>query len=123
MIGKAYVATFPFYNNQIHQMQFKNRPVLIIGQADSSDYIVLPISRITNSVNIDPYYDHMITIQTTPLMNLKQTSYIRTHKQTVINIASLTKMIVDFRQEYSDIYMEVLAKVEEFQKNVIDSAL
>lgn len=44
MIGKAYVSTFQFYNNHTHKMEFKNRPILIVGQADS-----------TNSIQTVPY--------------------------------------------------------------------
>lgn len=123
MIGKAYVSTFQFYNNRSHRMEFKNRPVLIVGQADSTDYVILPISRVTNSANIDSEYDLQITQQSVPLMNLTQTSYIRTHKQSVVHAGELTKEIVDFKKEYPDIYVEVIAKMEEFQKSIIDNAL
>ena len=63
MIGKAYVSTFPFYNNRSHKMDFKSRPVLIVGQADLTDYVILPISRVTNKDNIDSDYDFEITKQ------------------------------------------------------------
>ncbi len=53
MIGKAYISTFKYFDNRTHRMAFKNRPVLIVGQADSSDYIILPVSRITNQGNVD----------------------------------------------------------------------
>ena len=49
-------------------------------------------------------------------MDLHSTSYIRTHKQTVLYAASLIRPIVDFRTEYPDVYIDVIAKVEEFQK-------
>ncbi len=123
MIGKAYVSTFPFYNKNSHRMEFKNRPVLIVGQADPRDYVILPISRVTNSVNIDTEYDYQITQQDVPLMNLRQTSYIRTHKQSIIHAGELTKEIVDFKVEYPDIYINVIAKMEQFQKSIIKNAL
>ena len=122
MIGKAYVSTFQYYNNRSHKMEFKSRPVLIVGQADSMDYVVLPISRVTNSDNLDSDYDLEITQQNVPLMNLKQTSYIRTHKQSVVHAGELTREIVDFRGEYPDIYGDALAKMEEFQKKIISNA-
>ena len=53
MIGKAYISTFQFYDNRNRRMAFKNRPVLIVGKADASDYVILPISRVTNSANFD----------------------------------------------------------------------
>lgn len=55
-------------------------------------------------------------------MNLKQTSYIRTHKQSVVHAGELTREIVDFRGEYPDIYVDALAKMEEFQKKIISNA-
>ena len=123
MIGKAYVSTFPFYNNRSHKMDFKSRPVLIVGQADPTDYVILPISRVTNKDNIDSDYDFEITKKSVPLMNLAQTSYIRTHKQSVVHVGELTKEIIDFRKEYPDIYLDVIAKMEEFQKKIVDNAL
>lgn len=123
MIGKAYISTFKYYDNQTHRMAFKNRPVLIVGQADSSDYVILPISRITNQSNIDSYYDVPIEPTDVPLFNLTQRSYIRTHKQSIVHFGELTKEIVDFRKEYSNIYVDVIAKMEEFQKNLILNAL
>lgn len=78
MIGKAYVSTFQFYDNRNHRMSFKNRPVLIVGQADAADYVILPISRVTNSANLDMDYDFKVEPQDVPMMNLTQTSYIRT---------------------------------------------
>lgn len=122
MIGKAYVSTFPFYDNRTGSMSFKNRPVLIVGSADSRDYVVLPISRVTNQNNLDSYYDVPIDIADVPLMNLRQRSYIRTHKQSVIHAGELTREIIDFRAEYRDIYTEVIKRMEEFQKDLISNA-
>ena len=123
MIGNAYVSTFQFYNNRTHRMEFKNRPVLIVGRADDKDYVVLPVSRVTNRVNLDTDYDLPIKPQDVPLMNLTQTSYIRTHKQSVIHAGELTRKIVDFRKEYPDIYLDAISRMEEFQKSIIDNAI
>lgn len=123
MIGKAYTSAFPFFDIQTHKNSFKVRPVLIIGKADSSDYVVLPISRITNRQNLDSFYDILITQITTPKMNLKKDSYIRTHKQYIINLGSLVKEIVDFKNEYPDIYIDAMAKVEDFQNKMIIKSL
>lgn len=123
MIGKAYVSTFQFYNSCTGRMEFKNRPVLIVGQADEKDYVVLPISRVTNSVNLDANYDFKIEPHEVPSMKLKVTSYIRTHKQSVIHAGEIIKMIVDFKTEYPDKYIEILEKMEDFQKKIIDDAL
>lgn len=123
MIGKAYVSTFQFYDNRNHRMSFKNRPVLIVGQADATDYVILPISRVTNSANLDMDYDFKVEPQDVPMMNLTQTSYIRTHKQAIVHARELTREIVDFKNVYPDKYIDVIAKMEEFQKKVIDNAL
>lgn len=123
MKGKACVSVFPYYDKQRRQMAFKNRPVLVIGKADDKDYVILPISRITTKDNMDSYYDVPIDPKDVPLMNLKQLSYIRTHKQSVVNVSSLVKVIVDFSVKYEDTYLEVISKVEEFQKHIIDNAL
>ena len=122
MIGYAYVSSFPYYDMQTRQMRFKNRPVLVIGRADSKDYVVLPISRVTNRAHLDAHCDVEVKPGDVPLMNLHSTSYIRTHKQTVLYAASLIRPIVDFRTEYPDVYIDVIAKVEEFQKNMLDNA-
>lgn len=74
------------------------------------------------SDNPDSDYDLEITQQNVPLMNLKQTSYIRTHKQSVVHAGELTREIVDFRGEYPDIYVDALAKMEKFQKKIISNA-
>ncbi len=123
MVGKAYVSTFQFYNSRTRRMEFKNRPVLIVGQADLTDYVILPISRVTNSANIDTDYDFPIEPQDVPLMNLTQISYIRTHKQSIVHAGELTREIVDFRNEYPEKYVDVIARMEEFQKSIIDNAL
>lgn len=122
MIGKAYWAIFKYYDNTAHKMAFKKRPVLIIGQADESDYVVLPISRVTRREHIDQKYDFEIQVSNYPKLSLKTTSYIRTHKQSVVNVGELADEIADFRNEYPNAYIEVIALVEEFQKQLIEKA-
>ena len=123
MVGKAYVSVFPFYDNKASKMSFKRRPVLVVGKADSGDYVILPISRITNQSNLDSYYDVPIEPTDVPLLNLVQTSYIRTHKQSVVHEGELAKEIVDFKNEYEEIYLDVLCKMEKFQRELIANAL
>lgn len=123
MIGKAYTSTTPFYDSNKREMSFKSRPVLIIGKADNDDYVILPISRVTNPINIDSCYDVPILPIDVPLMKLRQISYIRTHKQCVIHRKELIKEITDFSNNYEQLFVEVLSKVEQFQKSIIDNAL
>ncbi len=85
MIGEAYWATFKYFDMKSNKMAFKKRPVLIIGKADKKDWVVLPVSRVTRKENLDLYYDFEINVSDYPKMPLKQTSYVRTHKQTVLN--------------------------------------
>jgi len=56
-------------------------------------------------------------------LNLTQYSYVRTHKQSVVNIVELYIEIIDFKKDYMDIYLDIISKMEEFQKNLIDDAL
>lgn len=123
MIGKAYVSTFKFYDNRTHSMSFKKRPVLIVGKADITDYVILPISRVTNRDNLDTYYDVPLVPMEVPLMNLLQCSYVRTHKQSVVHVGELDREILDFREQYSDIYLNIITRMEEFQKSIVDNAL
>ncbi len=123
MIGEAYWAIFKYYDSSAHRMAFKKRPVLIIGKADESDYVVLPISRVTRQEHIDRRYDFEMQVADYPKLSLKATSYVRTHKQSVANIGELADQIADFKNEYPDAYVEVIALVEEFQKKLINEAL
>ncbi len=122
MTGKAYVSTFQYYDNKQHKMAFKNRPVLIVGQSDDKDYVILPISRVTNKQHLDSHYDVEIKKNDFPLMNLKADSYIRTHKQSVVHEGELTRCIVDFKSEYNDTYKNVIEKMKEFQDSIIKNA-
>lgn len=122
MIGKAYWATFKYYNSSSHKMDFKKRPVLIIGQADESDFVVLPISRVTRREHIDQQYDFELQAADYPKLSLKATSYVRTHKQSIANIGELADPIADLKKEYPDTYIKILALVEEFQKKLIKEA-
>lgn len=122
MIGKAYWATFKYYDISRNKMAFKKRPVLIIGQADARDYVVLPISRVTKKENLDSHYDFEMQVVDYPSLSLKATSYIRTHKQAIANEGEFADCIADFKEEYSDAYLSVLALVEEFQKELISKA-
>ncbi len=122
MIGKAYWTTFKYYDSSLHKMAFKKRPILIIGQADENDYVVLPISRVTKKENLDSRYDFEMQIVDYPALSLKAVSYIRTHKQTIANDGELADCIADFKEEYPDAYLSVLVLVEEFQKELINRA-
>ena len=121
MIGKAYKSRVPYYDQISRTQKFKSRPCLIIGQADAGDYVVLPISSISDKSRIDPIYD--ISLDKSIFTFLNKDSYLRTHKQTIVNIASLKDQLADFKASYEETYIEALEKVEQFQKQLIANAL
>ena len=99
------------------------KTVMIVVKADNTDYIVLPISRVSKRENLDEYYDVLLSPDAVPKLNLTQHSYVRTHKQSVVNIVELYREITDFKKDYMDIYPDIISKMEKFQKNLIDKAL
>jgi hypothetical protein len=123
VIVKSYVSIFKYYDNAKAKMSFKKRPVLTVGKADNTDYIVLPISRVSKRENLDEYYDVLLSPVAVPKLNLTQHSYVRTHKQSVVNIVELYREITDFKKDYMDIYLDIISKMEEFKKNLIENAL
>lgn len=123
MIGKIYSSVTPYYDVRTGKNSYKRRPVLIIAGPRNHDYTVLPVSTISIKENIDPEYDQQIIPSEYPKLNLQKVSYIRTHKQTSVHQASLVKEIGDLKTEYEELYVEVLAKLEQFNKSVLDGAL
>jgi len=117
MIGWYCIATFPYYDNQNNRNAFKRRPMLVIGQADTSDFVTLPISKVSYRENIDIEYDIAIQIADYPRMQLRSDSYVRTHKQTITHRADITRSVVNVKEEYPDLWLEILSKVEDFQRN------
>lgn len=123
MIGKLYTSITPFFDVSTGQNSFKSRPVLIIGDIRSGDYTVLPVSRVTKRQYIDFEYDIEVKKSKYPKLCLTADSYIRVHKQTVVNKASLRNEISDLKAEYEDLYLEILAKLEQFNKELQNNAL
>ena len=123
MIGKIYSTVFPYYDSKTQKNSFKKRPVLIIGGPRNNDYTVLPISTVTKKANLDSEYDLEINPANYPLLHLEKLSYVRVHKQTTVHKVSLTSLIGDMKTEYADLYLNVLEKLEEFNKITIDNAL
>lgn len=124
MIGTVCISAFKYYDSAKRRMAFKGRPVLVIGQADNSDYVVLPISRVTKRENLDAHYDYEMKPQTyaDSALQLSAVSYVRTHKQSVLNEAELTKQVMNLKQDFPEVYAEIIDLVEEFQKNLITNA-
>ncbi len=123
MIGKLYKSWTPFYDNKTQKVSFKSRPCLIIAQADSEDYVILPISKITHKQNVDPIYDIPIDPAIYPKTNLTDFSYVRTHKQTTAHRKYLKDGFSDLKAEYEELYLDILDKREQFSKNITNQAL
>lgn len=123
MIGEIRWSLIPFYDVVQQRNCFKRRPALLIAQADSSDYVALPVSRITRQANINPIYDIKVDPATYPNLNLTAVSYIRTHKQTIIHAGAITDLLGNLKSEYPDLYVEVLAKQEQFSNEITTQAL
>ena len=123
MIGKIYSSVVPFYDRAANRNSFKKRPVLILSLTKNNDYAVLPVSTISDPKNRDPEFDIEVKKADYPLLNLDKDSYIRTHKQTTIHRASVTKEISDLKSTYEDLYLTVLSKLDDFHKELINNAL
>ncbi|MDD6072487.1 MAG: hypothetical protein PUC12_17000 [Clostridiales bacterium] len=48
---------------------------------------------------------------------------VRTHKQTIVHQGALASEIANMKSEYVDLYLEVLEKLENFNKRVMNDAL
>lgn len=123
MIGEIRGILTPYYDLVQNKHSFKKRPALIIAQADASDYVVLPISRVTRKQNLDIVYDVLVDPAVYPLLNLTAISYIRTHKQTIVHFSEIGKIYGDLKSNYEELYIEILEKRELFSKLITDQAL
>ncbi len=123
MIGKIYSSVIPYYDSAKKANSYKKRPVLIIGEMRNNDYTVLPISTVSKKENLDIDYDIEVDPAKFPLLNLNKTSYVRTHKQTTVHKASLTSQIGNMKDNYEELYLNVLEKLENFNRNILDNAL
>ena len=122
MIGELWVTISPFYDSIKKCNSFKKRPVLIIGVADSGDYNVLPISRVTRRQYLDPAYDIPIKQKDCPLLNLTADSYVRVHKQTTVNCSSVTSKIGSLKADYPQLFLEIMTKLQEYNEKLYSEA-
>lgn len=123
MIGFLCCSTLPYYDFAAKQNKFKIRPVLIIGRADAGDYNVLPVSRVTNKQFIHPIYDIPIDPAVYPATKLNNYSYIRAHKQTIINQASITLQLCDLKNTYPELYLQIITQWDDFNQNILNESL
>lgn len=123
MIGKIYSSIVPFYDMKSGKNSFKSRPVLILSGPRNNDYTVLPISSVTKKQNLDLEYDIELNPQIYPNLNLQKICYVRVHKQTTVHTASLNRKISNLKDEYEDLYLSILSKLEEYNKFILKNAL
>lgn len=122
-IGEIRKILTPYYDKAQKKQSIKSRPALIVGMADPSDYVVLPVSRVSIRSNLDPDYDIEVDPAQYPLLCLNAVSYIRTHKQTVIHAAEIGDVIGNLRGSYEDLYLTVIEKRDTFNRLLTDRAL
>ena len=104
-------------------MGFKKRPVLLIAQADTDDYNIIPISRVTNRHNLDSVYDVMIDPAVYPNAGLAELSFARTHKQTTVHTGEIDGHISDLKSVYPDLYLYILEMREQYSAEITEQAL
>ena len=114
MIGQIRKTITPYYDKSTKSTRFKSRPALILKETNG-DYIVLPISKIRFQKNVDPEYDLRIEVSKYPNLGLTVDSYIRTGKQTVINRAGIADEISNLKNEYPELFLSIVNKLEQFQ--------
>lgn len=123
MIGEIRKVITPFYDRRTRRMSMKSRPGLIIAQADSDDFIILPVSTVSDQRRIDPNYDVKVDPAVYPMLSLNCVSYVRTHKQTVIHLAEIGDKISNMKTDYEDLFLEVLAKRDQFSAEITNQAI
>lgn len=123
MIGEIRKILTPFYNSRTHHLDFKSRPGLIIAQADSDDYVIIPVSRISDSRRIDPVYDIKVDPAVYPSLSLNAVSYVRSHKQAIAHRAEIGDKISDMKSSYEDLYLDVLTKRAQFSEEITAQAM
>ena len=123
MIGEIRKAIISFYDAKTCKMAYKGRPALVIAVADTHDYVVLPVSSISRPTDRHALYDVEVDPAMYPLLNLKNVSYVRTHKQTVVHASQMGDLIGDMKSNYEDLYLSILEKREDFSKDISTQAI
>lgn len=121
MIGKICSISTPYYDIKSRQMKIKSRPALVIAQADVSDYNVLPVSKVSDRSKVDSTYDIPLDPNVYPKLNLTVYSFVRTHKQTVVNKQQMGRIWSDMKVDYPELYQTVTDKLESYYKQIIDN--
>lgn len=123
MIGKVWTSLTKCYDVRDRRNKVKARPVLIISELRNNDYTVLPVSSVTKKENLDNDFDVEISPAKYPLLNINHISYVRTHKQLTVHMASLGKEISDLKKEYPDLFLDIMSKREQWNRLIDEKAL
>ena len=123
MTGWYCTSVFPYYDKVTCKKSFKVRPMLVIGESDSDEYVVLPVSKVSDKRRIHPVYDIKMEPADYPLLGLKVTSYLRVHKQTIMYTSDITRKICNVCDAYPDWYLEMCEKLAMFNKKISDEMI
>lgn len=122
MIGEIRWALTPFYDRVAQCNSFKKRPALLLAKADQDDFVALPVSRITRQQYINSVYDIKVDPAQYPKLELTAISYVRTHKQTIIHAGEIDGYIGNIKDDYPDLYLDILEKREKFSDEITSQA-
>ena len=122
-IGYIALINVPYFDATLQKNSFKRRPALVIGDAGSNDYTALPVSKVNDFNNLSVDFDVKIDPQIYPLLNLSKISHVRTHKVMTVHRAAIVYKLGNMKTSYPDLYLEILAKFEEYGKNLLTNAL
>lgn len=118
MVGKVYLSVVEYYDSKTKTTRKKGRPVLVVAGPRNNDYTVLPISTIKRREHLDSDYDIPIETNIRAGLALSEECFIRTHKQTTVHMGALIKQKGDMKNDYPDLYLTALQKMEEFQRHI-----
>ena len=118
MIGKICSFSMPFYNIRTGAKSYKLRPALIIYGPMDDEYTVLPVSTIKDSRHRHPKYDVKLDPANYPRLQLRDVSYVRTHKQATMHKTDLHCEISNMKAEYPEKYTELLQLTKEFNDEI-----
>lgn len=118
-VGHIYPSVIPYFDKRKRKMSTKGRPVLILkseNDTGDSDFLCLPVSKVSVKKNLNPYYDVEINNQNYSDLTLKEPiSYIRCHKCFTLN-----KKEIRFDRcfgnvmQYTELYASIIEKVKAF---------
>lgn len=122
LIGEVRGSRFPYFNSNTQQIEFKNRPVLIINcekEYGPCDLTVLPISTIPRKQNIDLTYDVPIDVTTYNKLSLNRNYFCRTSKVSTVYSRELTASTMgNIKIEYPKLYNEIITKFKLFTDKI-----